>query len=94
VNLEIRQSWRDAIGTEFDRPYFKSLAKFVAAERQAFPLGIYPAADQVFSEANSGTFTKFGGEAPALGQGRRTNLVNVPELASENLTIDGCVGVS
>jgi len=49
LNLDLPQSWRDAIGSEFDKPYFKNLAKFVDDERQAFPLGIYPAANQVFA---------------------------------------------
>jgi len=47
VNLEIPRSWQNVIGTEFEKPYFKSLAKFVDDERQAFP--IYPTEDQVFA---------------------------------------------
>jgi uracil-DNA glycosylase len=49
VNLDIPASWRAAVGTEFDKPYFKSLAQFVDDERQAFPLKIYPGEDQVFA---------------------------------------------
>jgi uracil-DNA glycosylase len=49
LNLEIPQSWLDVVGAELDKPYFKSLAKFVDDERQAFPSGIYPAAPQVFA---------------------------------------------
>ncbi len=49
LNLEIPQSWRNALSAEFDKPYFKSLAKFVAEERQRLPSGIYPAPNQVFA---------------------------------------------
>ena len=49
MNLKIPKSWRDVIGGEFDKAYFKSLAKFVDDERQAFPLRIYPPENQVFA---------------------------------------------
>jgi len=49
VNLDIPASWHAVIGAEFDKPYFKSLAKFVDDERQAFPLKIYPGENQVFA---------------------------------------------
>ena len=45
----IPRSWQAAIGAEFDKPYFKSLAQFVDDERQAFPLQIYPTENQVFA---------------------------------------------
>jgi len=49
VNLDIPASWHAVIGAEFDKPYFKSLAKFVDDERRAFPLKIYPGENQVFA---------------------------------------------
>ena len=49
MNLDIPASWHAVIGAEFDKPYFKSLAKFVDDERQAFPLKIYPGENQVFA---------------------------------------------
>jgi uracil-DNA glycosylase len=49
VKIEIPESWRTAIGAEFDKPYFKSLARFVDNEREAFPSLVYPAENQVFS---------------------------------------------
>jgi uracil-DNA glycosylase len=49
VKIEIPPSWQTVIGTEFDKPYFKSLAQFVDDERRAFPLKIYPAENQVFA---------------------------------------------
>lgn len=49
MKIEIPDSWRAAIGAEFEKPYFKSLAKFVDDERQAFPSRVYPAEEQVFA---------------------------------------------
>lgn len=49
MKIEIPESWRTAIGAEFDKPYFKSLARFVDNEREAFPSLVYPAENQVFS---------------------------------------------
>ncbi len=49
VNLDLPPSWNDALSGEFDKPYFKSLAKFVDEERKAFPLKIYPGPDQTFA---------------------------------------------
>ena len=49
MNLDIPASWHAVIGAEFDKPYFKSLAKFVDDERRAFPLKIYPGENQVFA---------------------------------------------
>jgi uracil-DNA glycosylase len=56
VNLDIPPSWQAVIGAEFDKPYFKSLTKFVDDERQAFPLKIYPSEDQVFAALRSTPF--------------------------------------
>jgi uracil-DNA glycosylase len=73
VNLDLPQSWREALGAEFDKPYFKSLAKFVDDERQAFPSGIYPAADQVFAALQFTPFDKVRvlllGQDPYPGEG-------------------------
>jgi len=73
VNLDIPKSWRDAIGSEFEKPYFKSLAKFVDDERQAFPLGIYPAENQVFAALQFTPFDKVRvlllGQDPYPGEG-------------------------
>ena len=49
MNLSIHSSWQAALGAEFEKPYFKSLAKFVDDERRAFPLKIYPPEEQVFA---------------------------------------------
>lgn len=73
MNLELPKSWRDAVGAEFDKPYFKSLAKFVDDERQAFPSDIYPAADQVLTALRLTPFDKISvlllGQDPYPGEG-------------------------
>lgn len=58
MNLDLPKSWQDAIGSEFDKPYFKSLATFVDDERRAFPLQIYPPEDQVFAALKLTPFDK------------------------------------
>jgi uracil-DNA glycosylase len=73
VNIEIPDSWRAAIGAEFEKPYFKSLAKFVEDERRAFPSRVYPAEDQVFSALQLTPFDKIRvlllGQDPYPGEG-------------------------
>ncbi|XP_030633264.1 uracil-DNA glycosylase isoform X2 [Chanos chanos] len=41
------ETWRRVLGTEFSKPYFKTLMSFVAAERQKHT--VYPPAHQVFT---------------------------------------------
>lgn len=73
MNLDLPKSWRDALSVEFDKPYFKSLAKFVDDERQAFPSGIYPGADQVFAALQFTPLDKVSvlllGQDPYPGEG-------------------------
>ena len=73
MNLDLPQSWRDAIGSEFDKPYFRSLVEFVDAERRAFPLRIYPPEDQVFAALQLTPYDKTSvlllGQDPYPGEG-------------------------
>ena len=73
MNLDLPRSWSDALSAEFDKPYFKSLVKFVDGERQAFPSGIYPAADQVFAALQLTPLDKLNvlllGQDPYPGEG-------------------------
>ena len=73
MKVEIPDSWRAAIGAEFDKPYFKSLASFVDDERQAFPLQIYPAQEQVFAAFQMAPYEKVSvlllGQDPYPGEG-------------------------
>jgi uracil-DNA glycosylase len=73
VDLKIPDSWQAALGAEFDKPYFKSLAKFVDEERQAFPLRIYPGEESVFAALQLTPFDKVSvlllGQDPYPGEG-------------------------
>jgi uracil-DNA glycosylase len=73
VNRQIPKSWEAAIGAEFTKPYFESLAKFIDEERQAFPLRIYPAENEVFSALRLTPFDRVNvlllGQDPYPGQG-------------------------
>jgi uracil-DNA glycosylase len=73
VNLNIHSSWQAAVGAEFDKPYFKSLAKFVDDERRAFPLKIYPPEEQVFAAFELTPFQNVNvvllGQDPYPGEG-------------------------
>ena len=71
MNTDLPKTWLHAIGAEFDKPYFKSLAKFVDDERQAFP--VYPTPDQVFAALKFTPFDKVNvlllGQDPYPGEG-------------------------
>ncbi len=73
MNLNIHSSWQAAVGAEFDKPYFKSLAKFVDDERRAFPLKIYPPEEQVFAAFELTPFQNVNvvllGQDPYPGEG-------------------------
>jgi uracil-DNA glycosylase len=73
VNLKVPASWQAAIGAEFSKPYFQSLAKFVDDERQAFPLKIYPSEDQVLAALQLTPFDRVRvvllGQDPYPGEG-------------------------
>jgi uracil-DNA glycosylase len=73
LKIEVPPSWHAVIGAEFDKPYFKSLAKFVDDERQAFPLKVYPGEDQVFASLRLTPFDKVSvvllGQDPYPGEG-------------------------
>ena len=73
MNLKIPASWQAAIGAEFNKLYFQSLAKFVDHERQAFPLQIYPAEDQVLAALQLTPYEKVRvvllGQDPYPGEG-------------------------
>ncbi len=73
MNLDVPQSWRDAIGAEFDKPYFKDLAKFVDDERRALPSKIYPAPEQVLAALQLTPLDKLNvlllGQDPYPGEG-------------------------
>jgi uracil-DNA glycosylase len=73
VKIDVPDSWRAVIGSEFHKPYFKSLAKFIDDERRAFPLGVYPSEDDVFSALRLTPFDTLSvlilGQDPYPGEG-------------------------
>jgi uracil-DNA glycosylase len=73
VKIEIPDSWRTVIGAEFDKPYFKSLAKFVDDERQALPFRVFPPEGKVFSALQLTPFDRVRvlllGQDPYPGEG-------------------------
>ena len=50
IELEIPESWKNALNNEFEKEYFKNLQKLVASERMKWT--IYPPANEVFSFMN------------------------------------------
>ena len=51
MNVKIEQSWKDALGAEFDKDYFIKLTDFVRAEYLAGKV-IYPAPQNIFNAFN------------------------------------------
>ena len=47
MDVKIEQSWKDALGSEFDKPYFASLVRFLHTEK-AEGKRIYPPGGQIF----------------------------------------------
>jgi len=47
MEVKIEQSWKDALGSEFDKPYFASLVRFLHGEK-AEGKRIYPPGGQIF----------------------------------------------
>jgi len=56
-NVQIDDSWKSALADEFDKPYFKELKDFLAAEKNAGKL-IYPPGPLIFNAFNSTPFDK------------------------------------
>ena len=52
--LQIPAGWRDALAPELEKPYFQTLAKFVAAERAQY--AVYPPPAETFSALQATTF--------------------------------------
>lgn len=52
--MDIPEGWRDAVGAEADKPYFRALDEFVAAERQRAT--VYPPPAEVFAALTLSSF--------------------------------------
>jgi uracil-DNA glycosylase len=51
MNVKIEESWKNALGAEFEKPYFKALTDFVRGEYMAGKR-IYPAPANIFNAFN------------------------------------------
>ena len=47
MEVKIEQTWKNALASEFDKPYFASLVRFLHAERQA-GRRVFPPGSQIF----------------------------------------------
>lgn len=66
------------VGDQFDKPYFKSLEKFVDQERKALPDEIYPPEDEVFLALRVTPYDEVNvlllGQDPYIGKGQAHGL--------------------
>ena len=76
MTIDIHQSWQSYLQPEFDKPYFKDLIKFIAAEYKTRPC--FPEADAIFNAFNHSHFeaTKVViiGQDPYHGVGQANGL--------------------
>lgn len=56
MNVRIDQSWKDALASEWEKPYFKELTDFVRAEYGATQ--VFPPARQIFAAFDATPFDK------------------------------------
>lgn len=76
MNVKIEQSWKQALATEFEEPYFKDLTDFVRSEYTSKT--IYPPASKIFAALDSCPFEKVKvvivGQDPYHGPGQANGL--------------------
>ena len=76
MDVKIESSWKEALQTEFDKPYFKDLTDFVRAEYASAT--IYPPASLIFNAFNlcpfSNTKVVIIGQDPYHGPGQAHGL--------------------
>lgn len=51
MEVKIESSWKQALQSEFDKPYFAELVRFLYAEREA-GIKVYPPGSQIFNAFN------------------------------------------
>ncbi|MBL1280199.1 MAG: uracil-DNA glycosylase [Fluviicola sp.] len=56
MEIRINDSWRQFIGDEFEKEYFKSLGQFLDSENDKYPGAIFPKEEQIFRAINSCDF--------------------------------------
>ena len=55
MEVQIGQSWKNALQSEFNKPYFAEIVRFLKAEKQAGKI-IYPAGKHIFNAFNTTPF--------------------------------------
>ena len=77
ANVQIEESWKQALQAEFDKPYFKELSAFLHAEKQTGKI-IYPKGQHIFNAYNTTPFHKVKvviiGQDPYHGEGQAHGL--------------------
>ncbi|MDB5227055.1 MAG: Uracil-DNA glycosylase [Bacteroidota bacterium] len=77
ANIQIENSWKNALAAEFEKPYFKELRNFIQAEKNAGKT-IYPPGSVIFNAFNSTPFDKVRvvilGQDPYHGAGQAHGL--------------------
>ncbi|GAA4828177.1 uracil-DNA glycosylase [Algivirga pacifica] len=76
MDVKIAPSWKEALGAEFEKPYFQELVNFVKEEYQTQT--IYPAGKHIFNAFNHCTFEDIKvvilGQDPYHGPGQANGL--------------------
>ncbi len=76
MNVQIEPSWKQALATEFEKPYFAALTEFVKTEYQQTK--VYPAPKQIFSAFGHCPFDQVKvviiGQDPYHGKGQANGL--------------------
>jgi uracil-DNA glycosylase len=76
TDVDIDDSWKNALKDQFDAPYFKELKKFLVSEKKQY--AVYPSGKQIFSAFNRTPFNKVKvviiGQDPYHGPGQANGL--------------------
>lgn len=78
MDVKIEPSWKEALSSEFEKPYFETLADFVRKEYANPNYKIYPSASKIFEAFNSTPFPDVKvviiGQDPYHGEGQANGL--------------------
>ena len=78
MDVRIDPTWKQALATEFEQPYFKQLTDFVRSEYANPGVRVYPAASNIFAAFDASPFDKTKvviiGQDPYHGPGQANGL--------------------
>lgn len=78
MNVRMEEGWRQALASEFDKPYFKNLTERVRAEYKTPGIQVYPPASRIFAAFDSCPFEDVKvviiGQDPYHGPGQANGL--------------------